>query len=665
MRLKSIRAKLLLGGFLIVLIPIVVIMFISNKQSSGVLTDMSKEYAQSMAVKLSEEVTLALKGAKNTVAVLTYDAQLTEITELVNVQGVSAVADKIAVIQKKVEKVSRAFKKTYPDLFVTNDDGELYAAMFGNKTDIGKVSVRDRGYFKQVKQEGKITISDPVRSKVDGSIVMVVCGPIVSDTGKFLGAVGVTIRAEAITDIVTREKSGKTGYAFMANSKGIIIAHPKKELELTLDLNTLDGMAEITRSMRAGKTGVLDYFYKGSGKIAGVAPVAMNGWSIAYTKQADEFLEAAVDMRNLSLILLVVSLAVVTCVIMFASRAITVPLNKAVEGLKDIAEGEGDLTRRLEVNSGDEIAVLAQWFNTFMEKLHTLVGDININLSSLRTSADYFSSVSESMSKGSDDASNMSNTVAAAAEEMSANMSAVAAASEQAATNVSVVASATEEMNSTVNEIAGNTSKAREVTEQAVAKTSSASKRMDELGGAAQEISKVTETITEISEQTNLLALNATIEAARAGEAGKGFAVVANEIKELAKQTAGATLEIREKINAIQYSTNTTVTEMGEINVIINDVNEIVTTIAAAVAEQSDSSNNIATNVGQAAQGIAEVNENVAQSSGGSGEISQEINGVSQVVDRLRDDSGLVNTKSNELLSLIEKLQVIVNMFKL
>jgi len=118
---------------------------------------------------------------------------------------------------------------------------------------------------------------------------------------------------------------------------------------------------------------------------------------------------------------------------------------------------------------------------------------------------------------------------------------------------------AAEEMSATVTEIAGNTSKARQVTEEAVAKTGSASQRMDELGVAAQQISKVTETITEISEQTNLLALNATIEAARAGDTGKGFAVVPNEIKELTKQTAEATLEIRERIGAIQSSTEMTV----------------------------------------------------------------------------------------------------------
>lgn len=352
-------------------------------------------------------------------------------------------------------------------------------------------------------------------------------------------------------------------------------------------------------------------------------------------------------------------------VILFVTgRGILNPVISASRMIQDVAEGEGDLTKRLVVG-GDEVGELSNWFNVFIVKLHDIIGAVQANLSTLNGSTENLSSISMSLSSGSDDASSRSNTVAAAAEEMSANMNAVAAASEQAATNVNMVASAAEEMSATVHEIAGNTAKARQVTEQAVSKTDSASQRMDELGEAAKEIDKVTETITEISEQTNLLALNATIEAARAGEAGKGFAVVANEIKDLAKQTAEATLDIREKINAIQNSTNLTVKEMAEINVVINDVNDIVSTIATAVEEQSASTSEIATNVAQAAQGIAEVNENVSESSTVSNEISQEISGVSQVSSKLRDNSTEVNTQVKELSHLSEQLSAIVNQFKL
>jgi methyl-accepting chemotaxis protein len=359
-----------------------------------------------------------------------------------------------------------------------------------------------------------------------------------------------------------------------------------------------------------------------------------------------------------------VMLLVAGAVLFFVGNSILRPIRDAIRMVQDVAEGEGDLTKRLETK-GDEIGQLSGWFNVFMDKLHGIISEVQTNLVTLKQASNDLSSLSGTLASGSDEATSRSNSVAVAAEEMSANMNAVAAASEQASVNVTMVASAAEEMNATVSEIAGNTAKARQITETAVSKTVQTSQRVDELGNAAKEISKVTETITEISEQTNLLALNATIEAARAGEAGKGFAVVANEIKELAKQTAGATLEIRQRIEAIQSSTNMTVSEISEIKTIINDVNDIVTTIATAVEEQSASTNEISTNVSQAAVGIAEVNDNVSQSSTVSTQISKDIGGVSHISGQLKEHSDHVNTQSKELSKLADQLAAIVNQFKL
>lgn len=345
-------------------------------------------------------------------------------------------------------------------------------------------------------------------------------------------------------------------------------------------------------------------------------------------------------------------------------RSVLLPILATTAMVQDVAEGEGDLSKRL-IAGSDEIGQLAHWFNVFMDKLHAIISQLQANLAALNTASADLAALSGTLATGSEDVTSRSNAVASAAEQMSANMSAVAAASEQASVNVSMVAAAAEQMNATVNEIAGNTAKARQITEAAVNNTEKASRQVDELGAAAQEISKVTEVITEISEQTNLLALNATIEAARAGEAGKGFAVVANEIKELAKQTAQATLEIRRKIEAIQSSTDMTVSEISVIRSTINDVNEIVATIATAVEEQSASTSEIAGNISQAAQGITEVNENVSQTSTVSSEISGEIIGVSKVAEDLKQDSGRVNSQSHDLSVLAGKLSAIVNQFKL
>jgi methyl-accepting chemotaxis protein len=346
------------------------------------------------------------------------------------------------------------------------------------------------------------------------------------------------------------------------------------------------------------------------------------------------------------------------------SRVVTRPIKSTIEIVKDIAKGEGDLTKRLDIKSEDEVGELSKWFNVFMEKLQGIINAISENANLLSSSSEKLSALSGKMSEGAGSMSEKSNTSASAAEKMSANMNSVASNMEEAADSVNMVANAAEEMTATINEIAQNSEKASNITGGAVVQTQSASNKVDELGSAADEIGKVVETITEISEQVNLLALNATIEAARAGEAGKGFAVVANEIKDLAKQTAEATQEIKGKIGAIQGATEATVTEIDQISKIINDVNEIVSSIATAVEEQSATTRDIAGNVAQAAQGIQTMNENVASSAAAADENANDINGVSQSADEMSRSSGQVAMSAEELDGLAKKLNEMVGKFK-
>lgn len=351
--------------------------------------------------------------------------------------------------------------------------------------------------------------------------------------------------------------------------------------------------------------------------------------------------------------------------ITFSLNIITVkPIKRIIDRIRDVAEGEGDLTSRLIARSRDEMSELARWFNTFMDKLQAMIKNIAGNADILNRSSSDLSALSGQMADSASQMSTKVSIVASSGEEMSSNMESVAATMEQTSTNTSTVASSVDQMTDTINEIAQNSEKARTITGEAVSRTEDASVKLDQLGKAAQEIGKVTEAITEISEQTNLLALNATIEAARAGEAGKGFAVVANEIKDLARQTAEATQEIKGQIKSIQDSTSGTITEIGEILNVINDVNEIVSAIATSVEEQSVTTKEIAGNIAQASEGIQEVNTNVAQSSSVSKDIAAEIMAVSQAVSEITNNSSQVNLNSKELNKLAEELKELVNRFK-
>ncbi|MBL9120958.1 MAG: HAMP domain-containing protein [Phycisphaerae bacterium] len=218
----------------------------------------------------------------------------------------------------------------------------------------------------------------------------------------------------------------------------------------------------------------------------------------------------------------------------------------------------------------------------------------------------------QALAAASEELTAVSQQMSANSEETSAQSDVVASAAEQVSKNVATVATSAEEINASVREIAKNASDSARVAAEAVHVATDTNKIISRLGESSIEIGNVIKVITSIAQQTNLLALNATIEAARAGEAGKGFAVVANEVKELAKQTAQATEEISLKIQAIQTDTKGAVGAIEQISSVIGQINDISTTIASAVEEQSATTTEIARNASEAATGSTEISKNIS-----------------------------------------------------
>lgn len=345
------------------------------------------------------------------------------------------------------------------------------------------------------------------------------------------------------------------------------------------------------------------------------------------------------------------------------TRTIMGPVQKVVRFVDVLADG--DFTAKLDTDHQDELGKMSQALARTARGLGDMIRDIISGVNTLSSSSTELSAIATQLSGNAEDAASRSAAVASAAEEMSTNMNSVSAAMEQSASNVGFVATAAEQMSSTVNEIAQNAAKAKHISESAVNQSQATSQKINDLGQAADKIGKVTEAITDISEQTNLLALNATIEAARAGEAGKGFAVVANEIKELARQTADATVDIKNQIEEMQQTTSGTITDIAKIGEVINEINAVITTIAAAVEEQSTATTEIAENVSQASSGIAEVNENVAQSSVAASEITKDINEINRSSGEVSTSSQNVKESATELSRLAEQLDALVKRFKI
>jgi methyl-accepting chemotaxis protein len=319
-----------------------------------------------------------------------------------------------------------------------------------------------------------------------------------------------------------------------------------------------------------------------------------------------------------------------------ADNAAANELQAKVDSILEVvtAAAAGDLTRDVTVSGTDTIGQMGQALQTFFTELRGSIGAIGLNAQSLASASEQLNGVSQQMG--------------GAAEETATQAGVVSAAAEQVNVNVQTVAGGSEEMSASIAEIAKNAADAARVAGQAVEVAGTANTTVAKLGESSAEIGKVIKVITSIAQQTNLLALNATIEAARAGEAGKGFAVVANEVKELAKETAKATEDISQKIEAIQGDTRGAVEAIQQISQIIGQINDIQSSIASAVEEQTATTNEIARNVSEAARGSGEIAENITgvamaaqgtakgaeETQRAAGELSQMAASLQQLVDR-------------------------------
>lgn len=453
------------------------------------------------------------------------------------------------------------------------------------------------------------------------------------------------------------DDSGSAGYIFAYDTNGVNVMHgvnsalEGKNLWGFQDPNGTYLIRELIKEARGGG-GYVPYDWKNE-STGDVAPklgyaVMIPKWNImigtgfwidglenqvvAMDKKVGESLSGAVIG---SITTSLIALAIIVFLALFVVRSIIRPLKSAVSAMNDIASGDGDLTRRLEVSGKDELSQLAVAFNSFADQVHELVERVLSSTGTLNSASEELNQIMGEAEQGVERQKSESDQVATAMNEMTA-------AAQEVASNASEASDAADHANAQVCDAQGLVHQTIEVIGGLSEQVEQGVKVIEKLGADSRQIDTVLEVIREIADQTNLLALNAAIEAARAGEAGRGFAVVADEVRTLASRTQKSTQEIQETIERLQMGADNAVKLIGSIserseatiaethqvdealqriNQAVGTINDMNTQIASAAEEQTSVSETINQNVHE----IVAITEQTAEGTHRAGAATQRL----------------------------------------